>query len=337
MFEQPQDAVRYNARIGSMLYKNITKNLLLVIFCGIVLLSSGACGPIGVSRGTPPAFDREASPYNEPQTSARVESSEITESSGIAASKCQQNVLWTHNDSGDGAFIFAMDQTGRDLGTWKVENADNLDWEDIDSYKDANGKCFLYVGDIGNRKKDARTEHKIYRVAEPEIPAGGSKTNRKEPARTAAAEILTFAYSDEPQDSETMMVHPVSGEIYVATKSRNTPSGVYKLKPSFGTATVRAEKIADITVPAIPNGFLTGGDIAPDGKRLVICDYFAAYEFSLPADAKGFDDIWKQKPAVINLGGRDQGEAICYSSDGSSLFATSEGKNKPLIRINRRQ
>jgi hypothetical protein len=319
-----------------MLYKNINKNLFVVIFWVGVLLSAGACGPVGVSRGTPPAFDRNASPYGEPQTAGRVESSEITESSGLTASKCQQNVLWTHNDSGDGAFIFAMDQTGRDLGTWKVENAENLDWEDIDSYKDANGKCFLYVGDIGNRKKDARTNHKIYRVAEPEISAGGTRTTRKEPARTAPAEILTFSYPVEPNDAETMMVHPTSGEIYVATKSRNTASGVYKLKPTFGAAIVRAEKVADITVPAIPNGFLTGGDIAPDGKRLVICDYFAAYEFSLPPDAKGFDDIWKQKPAVINLGDRDQGEAICYSSDGSSLFATSEGKNKPLIRIDRR-
>src|SRR5687767_4675893 len=117
-----------------MLYKNITKKLLLVIFCGAVVLSATACGPIGVSRGTPPAFDRESSQYAEPQTMGRIESGEIKESSGIAASRCQQNVLWTHNDSGDDAFIFAIDQTGKDLGTWKVENAKNLDWEDIAAY-----------------------------------------------------------------------------------------------------------------------------------------------------------------------------------------------------------
>jgi hypothetical protein len=288
-------------------------------------------------RGTPPAFDPESSQYDKPQTAGRIESSEINESSGVTASKCQPNLLWTHNDSGDGPYLFAIDQTGHDLGTWKVEDAENLDWEDIASYKDTGGKCFLYIADIGNSRKDPRTQHKIYRVAEPDVPAGGSHTRRKEPARTDPAEVLTFAYPDEPHDAETLMVHPTTGEIYVVTKSRNTAAGVYELKPIFGAETVRAEKIMDITVPAIPNGFLTGGDIAPDGMRLVICDYFAAYEFSLPADAKQFDEIWKQKPVVINLGDRDQGEAIGYSSDGNSLFATSEGKNQPLIRLNRRR
>lgn len=129
------------------------------------------------------------------------------------------------------------------------------------------------------------------------------------------------------------MVHPETGEIYLVTKSRDTPAGVYKFAPFLGGQLVQPEKIANITVPAIPNGFLTGGDIAPDGRRLVLCDYFAGYELALPSDAKSFDEIWKQKPAVIDLDGRNQGEAIGYSSDGRSLFATSEGKDQPLIRV----
>jgi hypothetical protein len=320
-----------------MLYKNITKKLLVVIFCGILPALTGGCGHSPVSGGEPPHYDSDRSDYSDPKIAGRIESTEITESSGIAASKCRPNVLWTHNDSGDGPYVFAIDETGKNLGTWKVGNAENLDWEDIESYRDAGGNCFLYVGDIGNSKKNARTEHKIYRIAEPEVPAGGSRTTRKEPAITAAAEALTFAYPDEPHDAETLMIDPAAGDIYVVTKSRNTAAGVYKLKPSFGAGTIRAEKIADIAVPAIPNGFLTGGDIAADSSRLVICDYFAAYEFVLPSGAKSFDEIWKQKPVVINLGERDQGEAICYSDDGRSLFATSEGKNRPLVRVDRRQ
>ena len=319
-----------------MLYKNINKILLLVIFCGVVPALLSGCAHRPVSGGEPPHFDAEQSQYSKPRPVGRIESSEISESSGIAASKCQQNVLWTHNDSGDGPFIFAIDQTGRDLGTWKVENAENFDWEDIASFKDTGGKCFLYIGDIGNSKKERRSEHKIYRVAEPEVPTPGSRSTRKEPALTGSAETLTFTYPDGTHDAETLMVQPETGEIYVVTKSRDTAARVYKLKPFAGTAAVRAEKIADITVPAIPNGFLTGGDIAPDGKRLVICDYFAAYEFLLPTDAKAFDDIWKQRPIPVDLGDRDQGEAIGYSPDGNSIFATSEGKNKPLIRLDKR-
>ena len=97
--------------------------------------------------------------------------------------------------------------------------------------------------------------------------------------------------------------------------------------------TNQLEKLTDLTVPAVPNGFLTGGDISPDGKHAIICDYFNAYELTLPDGAKNFDEIWKQKPLIVELGERKQGEAVGYSADGKSIFATSEGKNSPLIEV----
>ena len=114
-------------------------------------------------------------------------------------------------------------------------------------------------------------------------------------------------------------------------------SAVYKLKSDFSLEkTNTLEKIADFSVPAIPNGFLTGGNISPDGKRVVISDYFAAYEIILPENAKNFDEIWTQKPNVIELGEREIGEAVCYSADGNSIFATSEKKNSPFIEVKKK-
>lgn len=319
-----------------MLYRTISKKFPLVIFCLAVSTLSAACGGLHVKGGKAPAFDGDASRYEKPRVVGRIQSADITESSGIAASKCQPGVLWTHNDSGDAAFVFAIDETGKDLGTWKVENAENVDWEDITEYRDANGKCFLYIGDIGDDKKNPRGEHKIYRVPEPTVPSGGGGTSRKNPAATAPAEVLTFSYPDEKQDAETLMVHPTAGSVYVVTKQRDRAAGVYRITPAFGSATATAEKVAEITVPAIPNGFLTGGDISPDGRSVVICDYFAAYEFSLPAGDEDFDDVWKQRPTVIELGERKQGEAVAYAADGKSIFATSEGRNQPLIQAMRK-
>jgi len=57
----------------------------------------------------------------------------------------------------------------------------------------------------------------------------------------------------------------------------------------------------------------------------------------LPAGDSNFDDIWKQEPQTIDLGERKQGEAIGYGIDGNSLFATSEGKHKPLIEVQRQK
>ena len=100
--------------------------------------------------------------------------------------------------------------------------------------------------------------------------------------------------------------------------------------------TVKLEKIADFSIPAVPEGFLTGGDISPDGRRVVLCDYFGAYEILLPENAKNFDDIWKEKPLRIDLGTREQGEAIGYAANGNSILATSEKKNSPMIEVVRR-
>ncbi|MCA1589991.1 MAG: hypothetical protein LC734_06280 [Acidobacteria bacterium] len=94
--------------------------------------------------------------------------------------------------------------------------------------------------------------------------------------------------------------------------------------------------MAEITVPSVPNGLLTGGDIAADGTRLVLCDYAAGYEYSLPSNTANFDDIWKQASVKFDLGTRKNGEAIAYSTDGNSIFATSEGKRQPIIRVDRK-
>jgi hypothetical protein len=145
-------------------------------------------------------------------------------------------------------------------------------------------------------------------------------------------------YPDFDQDAETLMVEPKSGDIYIVTKRVSGPSGVYRVKPNFdNTETQRSEKVTELSVPAIPNGFVTGGDISPDGTRMVICDYAQAYEWSLPDNVTQFDEIWKQEPTRIDLGKRHGGESVSYSASGSSVFASSEGRNSPLIEVKRKK
>ncbi|MEP6786997.1 MAG: hypothetical protein ABJB40_01100 [Acidobacteriota bacterium] len=266
-----------------------------------------------------------------------IKSKDITESSGLAASRCQSNVLWTHNDSGDDAFIFAINTSGDNLGTWKVANAQNIDWEDIAAYKDKSGKCFIYIGEIGDNKVQ-RHEHVIYRIPEPLIVKENASSTRKDPLTAANAETVRFSYPDYEQDAETLMVNPKTADIYVVTKRISGPAGVYRIRPDFNNAEVqKAEKVAELSVPAIPNGFLTGGDISPDGRLLIICDYTEAYEFVLPENSTNFDDIWKVQPEPVDLGKRKGGESVTYNVDGTSIFAGSEGANSPVIEVKRRQ
>jgi len=264
---------------------------------------------------------------------ARVRAKGLSESSGIAASRCNPDVLWTHNDSGNENHIFAVTTKGQFLGSWTVTGAKNTDWEDIATYKDKAGKCWLYIGDVGDNKLQ-RPEHTIFRVPEPTVTA--AETAVPNDAPTALAEHLTFSYPDQNNDAETMMIEPHSGDVYVLSKRISGPSGVYRIKPTFGSGShQKAEAVTQLSVPAVPNGYLTGGDISPDGRRVIICDYTQAYEYDLPTGA-GFDEIWKQAPSVISLGKRSGGEAVGYSADGNSIFATSEGKEMPLIQLTRK-
>lgn len=305
--------------------KTITKFAIFVISA----MLTASCAFVSSNEMPPAANSR----FGLPAIVGKIKSKDITESSGLAASKCQNGVLWTHNDSGDDAFIYAINAKGDALGTWKVEGARNADWEDIAAYKDSTGKCYIYISEFGNNKLK-RPDHLIYRVAEPVVKPEDTQSNRSKPRTTATAEFLRFTYPDFDQDAETLLVHPQSGTIYVITKRVSGPAGVYRVKADFGISEAqKAESVGELSVPAIPNGFLTGGDISPDGRYLIVCDYTRAYEYKLPQDSANFDDIWKEAAIPVELGKREVGEAICYSADGSSLFATSEGAGSPVIEV----
>jgi hypothetical protein len=312
--------------------KTIAKFYAFVISTTALAIFFSACSDIASKETRPDT----ASHWGEPKVVGKIQSKEIDESSGIAVSRCQNDVMWTHNDSDEGPFIFAINSAGENLGTWKVTNANSNDWEDIAPYKDANGKCYVYIGDIGDNQKQF-AEHAVYRVAEPVITASEAKSEQKNPLTTEPAEAVRFKYPNSTPNAETLLVHPTTGVIYVLTKHNQGPSSIYRIDPNFGSAEVQtAQKVGEISVPATPPGRLTGGDISPDGRRVFLCDNAQGYELTLPENTTNFDEIWTQKPEIVNMGERKQGESAGYNVDGSAVFATSEGKHSPVIEIKRR-
>src|SRR6266581_5217875 len=53
----------------------------------------------------------------------------LSEASGLAASRNNVGVLWTHNDKGDSNRIFALDVSGRKLGVYTLTGGVNEDYE----------------------------------------------------------------------------------------------------------------------------------------------------------------------------------------------------------------
>ena len=265
-----------------------------------------------------------------------MEDSGLRESSGIVASRTTPGLYWTHNDSGDGPFLYALDDRGARRGTWRVTGAGSRDWEDVAAGPGPKqGASYLYIGDIGDNRR-VRKEVIVYRVEEPTILPADVNSKKSTPRTTETAEAIRLRYPDGSHDSEALLVHPVTGDIYLITKITFGSPAIYKaVAPHNASRTTALARIGTLDTPGLFGGMITGGDISPDGRRVALCDYVQGYEIVLPGGAD-FDRIWIQALTIVALGERRQGEAIGYRLDGRALLATSEGRPAPLIQVERR-
>jgi hypothetical protein len=268
-----------------------------------------------------------------PAQIATLEDRRINESSGVVASRRNPGLFWTHNDSGDGPFVYAFDRTGRSRGTFRVEGAKAYDWEDIAAGPGPeHDRAYLYAGDIGDND-EKRELIIVYRFAEPEVTDADAASTHESPRVTAPAETLRLKYPDGAHDAEALLVNPLTGDLYVLTKGADA-AGVYKLAAPFDASAVNTlARVATLHGPGFFGTLVTGADISPDSRRVALCDYASGYELTLPEGSKNFDDIWRQRPTLVPLGARRQGESICYRLDGAALLATSEGTPTPLIEV----
>jgi len=299
--------------------------------------SAEAAKPPASTRGEQKPPLRQSETYGPPRTLANLQDPAINESSGIVASRTTPGLYWTHNDSGDGPYIYAFDERGARRGAWRVRGAAARDWEDIAAGPGPQaGTSYLYIGDIGDNE-GRRAEITVYRVKEPTIKPTDSSSSKLKPLVTDDAEVFHLRYPDGAHDAESLLVHPVSGDLYVVSKIPFANSFVYEAPAPLNTSNpTTLKRIAELKVPSLFGGLLTGGDISPDGLRVALCDYVDGYELVLTNARPPFDQIWKQPLKPLDLGKRKQGESIAYRLDGRALLATSEGDHPPLIEVVRR-
>lgn len=281
------------------------------------------------------AADRLPGGYQPATTVGTLSDPDIGESSGLVASRQTPGHLWTHNDSGDGPFVYCLDARIRSCGVWRLTGAEAFDWEDIAIGPGPRaGEPYLYVGDIGDNI-DQRTEIVVYRVLEPVTGPGGAVPAKASPAPTERAEVLRLRYPDGPHDAEALLVHPTTGDLYVLSKDASGPT-VYKAADPIDAASVTT--LRAVGVVRLSGGMLgqiTAGDISPDGRRVALATYSSGYELALPEKGEGFDAIWAERPAPVALGPRLQGESIAYRLDSRALLTTSEMVPSPVFQVER--
>ena len=69
--------------------------------------------------------------YEPRERFGRIKNKALTEASGLVASDQNPDVLWSHNDSGAQAVVYAMTAQGKHLGAFQLFGVEAVDWEDI--------------------------------------------------------------------------------------------------------------------------------------------------------------------------------------------------------------
>ena len=260
---------------------------LAVLACAPIATAGPECAPVGATVLLP---------------------AELQETSGIAVSRRDPEIFWTHNDGG--AELFTIDRGGRVLARHSLGVEPN-DLEDVAVGECAPGVSCLYLADTGDNA-ERREVVRVLRVREPDEPGE---------AGTLRADAFPVRFPDGPRDTEAIFVLP-SERIHLITKGRSHAITVYRYPGSPRPDTVTLEEVQRLT--GGPQSLLdqvTGASASPTGRTVAVRTYQALRFYGLDGDS-----LIPVRNGTVNLRPLEeiQGEGVSLSADGRVLL-TAEG------------
>lgn len=245
-----------------------------------------------------------------------IQTGTLKEASGLTASKSNDYILWSHNDKGNPNRIYAIGKRGENYGYFVLTGAGSRDYEDMCSGPGPVEQVnYLYVGDIGNN--DAEYKYLvIYRLPEPDI--SDLQKNGIHNIPKEQIERIECDYTDEPVDCETLMLDPLTKDLYVVSK-RTYRSILYKIPyPQNTNGRNKLVKIAQL-----PFNNAVSGDISRDGLQIVIKDLTKLYCWNR-TEKESIVTALSRMPHYLPYKVEPQGEAFTWTNDGTGYFTLSE-------------
>ena len=192
----------------------------------------------------------------EDSVQCRFSDKRLKEISGLAYSNVYEDIVWTHNDSGGGPKLYAIDtNTCETVAVLTMDGVPARDIEAIAAGVNTIGERVLWVGDIGDNTA-ARSTISLYEVREP----------RNLVSQRVRAIRYALHYS-QPQDAEALIADPVSDQLWVISKGLLGGSVWEVPSPLWPGDTPGLRKIGE------EEGFVTDAAMAPDGSRYAVRDY----------------------------------------------------------------
>lgn len=253
-------------------------------------------------------------------------SAPVVESSGFARSPLDAGIWFTHNDSGDGARIFAVTPQGALRGTFRASDVSARDWEAITTTSE-----YLFVGDIGNNN-NKREDLAVHRLAIPRVDAApGAPVD----AVIEAKGSVRIRYADQgwppsgaPNfDAEALFA--AGDAVWILSKHRaDTRTTLYRLPLSAFErapgAVLALDPLATFDVGGADRpygGMVTSADADPSGRRLAVLSYHALFVFSGdPMRGDWLSDV----PVRLDLDQRVLGQCEAVIWDGEDIVVGNE-------------
>lgn len=281
--------------------------------------------------------------YSGPRDVGKMESPPRAETSGLAVSRRNADMLWTHDDSGGAAMVYAIGTDGKARGRLQIGGVKNEDWEDIAS-AELDGKPWLLIGDIGDNdaKRRAIAVHFVPEPAAAEMAGVAQIAER--PTAT-----FTLTYEDGARDAESLAIDTAERALYLLTKREDTVR-LYRAELPAGELKSANLKLRFVgLVPGIPQ--LTGEqslfkgklgkhrrracamDFAADGSAAVVLTYGDTLVFARKPGERWAEALARQ-PVALAPHGLPQAEGACFTRDGRSIYVASEIMSN-LLRYDR--
>jgi len=238
-----------------------------------------------------------------------VDDPNLDELSGLAVSRQNPGILWTHEDSGGAAELYALDFTGATVATIHVDGVENHDWEDLAIGPCGSGWC-LVIGEIGTSNYD----HSLLVVEEP-LLTGATEW-------TLSPAVQPFTFPGDPEDAEGLALFP-DGTPLLVSKRDDATAGLYTL-PAGASGLVWQADIATGVSGESLTAMATAADLSTDGATLLLRTYLHLYSVDVA------DVTAPGTPNSLAFAIELQGEAVAWDPNQGGFWQVGEGAGRTL-------
>lgn len=238
----------------------------------------------------------------------------VNETSGLMV---YGELIWTINDSGGKNVVYGLNPVSGEVEREvQIKNAKNRDWEAM-----ATDGEYVYIADVGNNH-GTRKDLCIYKLPVSSFDSAFSKVD---------AEKIYFAWPEQkyfiksthnnPWDCEAMLAFGDSLVLFTKGWVRGI-TRMYVLSNEPGNQMARYHSGFDAGV------LVTGADLSPDYKTLIMSAYFAYDPYILVFyDFKGMDFFRGSHIKIEYPSYQDaQTEGICFMGNDSILVSAERSR-----------